>query len=222
MKLCHGTSERNIPRILKYGLQPRRRAESQWSKCPSHPLRVYLTNAYAFYFALQSAKKGEGLAVIEVDVDEENLCPDEDFAGQVTKGGELCGNVKLSTDLIVRTIQLRDLFDSYPEDKIVELAMDSLEYIGNASHFGPVDASRITRIAVVPADRAGEIIACEFDPCISIPNYRYCGHTYRDFQQSLFERFPYEIASASRDCKVEKSASNGRSRRRNGRVLPAK
>ena len=98
MKLYHGTSERVARLALQEGLLPRDESgvESHWEDCPSGEEYVYLTVAYAGYFAMQATDRDEDgrWAIIEIDTDllpdgDAHLYPDEDFLEQATRRQEL-------------------------------------------------------------------------------------------------------------------------------------
>ncbi len=81
-QLYHGTSIENADRIMKEGFRDRLALKKgNWAKkVESVGGHVYLTSAYPFFFARQAAKKGDKTAaVIKVEVDLEDLYPDEDF-----------------------------------------------------------------------------------------------------------------------------------------------
>lgn len=187
IKLCHGTGASLLDTIRHVGLQPRGESESKWDQCPSHPDRVYLTNAYAFYFAQNVAEHEEDLLIVEVEVDMAKLVPDEDFLGQSSRGTDWETDFP---DLIERTLAMRDAIDKMPRRQRQMLATSSIENMGNAAHMGRIFPAALRRIASVPYREMSRIVMQEFDPTISITNYRFMGERYRSFQESLFERFP--------------------------------
>ena len=85
MKLYHGTSERVARLAMTEGLCPRFESgvESVWEDHPSSEHYVYLTVAYAAYFAMNAAPEGERWAIIEIDTD---LLPDLAFLQQQIGG----------------------------------------------------------------------------------------------------------------------------------------
>lgn len=179
MKLYHGTSDRYLDSILRHGIRPRgRRKKSNWDSYPSRADCVCLTNAYAAYFAEQSAdrKKGERSLVIEVDVDETDsrLLPDEDFIAQA-----ISTRLKVSIESVHRGI--RDSLEGYAHH-----ALDSLTGLGNVCLKGTVKPESITRYAIVDFAKQQELWQFCLDPSISLLNYRFCGDKYRSVIEWLF------------------------------------
>ena len=70
IKLYHGTTTKHLDKILKQGITPRHDRPSNWDKHPSREDMVYLTNAYAIYFAQVCCdwEAGESPVVLEVFV----------------------------------------------------------------------------------------------------------------------------------------------------------
>jgi hypothetical protein len=92
MKLYNGTAGENVPAVLKHGIRPHRLTRKyNWKhSVASHKHAVYLTSAYAGYFAHQAAKTSK-LGVLEIDTDKldpELFRPDEDFLEQATRNGK--------------------------------------------------------------------------------------------------------------------------------------
>lgn len=190
--LAHGTSASRLPSILRDGIRPRGQTPSLWDACPSHPYRVYLSDAYAFYFAHHAVDDAdENAVIIEVEVPWSSLWPDEDCLGQMTDGTQGWAH-----DLRERTLQLLAETETWGAEQREHYARLSLQHIGNVSHQGTIPPSSIRRIAEVPRADIPRLVLNEFDPIISTINYRYLGATHRDFQSSLFERYPLVGAMA--------------------------
>lgn len=96
MRLYHGTTEAVARAALAQGLAPRSltQAKGNWDKHPSNPHAVYLTTAYAGYFAACASDDGNkwGLVEIETDLlDVARLVPDEDWLEQVSRTQAISG-----------------------------------------------------------------------------------------------------------------------------------
>lgn len=76
-RLYHGTSTRHLESILRNGICPRGRKRSVDKNWPSHPRRVYLSDAFAFKFGLDAMANKEGVVIFEVDT---GLLPSWNFA----------------------------------------------------------------------------------------------------------------------------------------------
>jgi hypothetical protein len=73
MKIYHGTTAKVAKQSLKHGLHPRIiHGNSNWkhSDTESNPYMVYLTTAYAPYFALNAiGDKDTHFGIVEIDLD---------------------------------------------------------------------------------------------------------------------------------------------------------
>lgn len=179
MLLYHGTTETVARLALKEGLKPRGRRKGNWESCPSHPQAVYLTNAYAGYYAICAIKPGERGAVIEIDetqLDPCKLAPDEDACEQLMRGRD-----GIKGTMIERTNYYRENLKQFRGQH-----KTSLRAMGTCAHLGKIPASAITRVAIFDP-RKISITSCFFlDPCISILNYRLVGNKYRGLTKWLF------------------------------------
>ena len=173
MRLYHGTGEAAARRILKEGIQPRGDGPSNWETESREDL-VYLTNAYAPYFAESAREPGESLAIIEVEVDESKLLPDEDFLEQASRRNGPCP----LSDIEERTCWYRDRLENF-----VHHAHDSLKRLGNACcyrvHVGAVVQASLVDMRKLPALRQLN------DPMISLLNYELYGARYRALTRTL-------------------------------------
>lgn len=135
--LYHGTSLRRLRNILDDGLQPRGDDDlGNWSGFPSKAGFVYLTDAYAGFFAQTSLDRTDPddlPVIVEVKVDERNLYPDEDILAQVW--AEAAGR------------PLREVHDMIDPKQHQDLWRDSLEGLGNVAHFGSIQPARVSRVA---------------------------------------------------------------------------
>src|SRR6266852_8190880 len=97
----HGTNESSARRALKRGILPREMSgkKGNWKDTvQSNPSMVYLTVAYAPYFAVLTTDfEKERVAIIQIDLDKldpDRLYPDEDFIEQALRDKRL-GKTKL-------------------------------------------------------------------------------------------------------------------------------
>lgn len=176
MKLYHGTSASNLDSIVARGLSPRGRKRGNWKDFPSRSDMVYLSTAYAPYFAMQSLKKDTTLLIVEVDtdlLDESRLHPDEDFVTQA---------IAAQKNIPIESIhgEIRRTLEHYQHHW-----KDSVNGLGNAAYKGTVPPRAITRLCTVDLSKQKNmILIC--DPSVSIINYRFCGERYRSIMPWLF------------------------------------
>jgi hypothetical protein len=190
MKLYHGTSEKAARVALKEGILPRglQGTNSTWDNCPSHPDCVYLTTAYAAYFAMNATSGNERWGIIEIDTDQLSpprggsvLIPDEDFLEQVTRGSKSLTDWGLPAEgMKLRTKWFRDHLLSF-----AHLWEESIKHLGNCALFGQVPPEAITRVAFYDPSSNPGMTMLAADPMISLMNYRICGPKYRALVQWL-------------------------------------
>lgn len=83
MILFHGTSDKFLRPIMRKGILPRAQTNRSTydGDLVSNPDRIYLTDVYPLQFALHAVEKhGGNILVAAVEVNEEILEPDTDFA----------------------------------------------------------------------------------------------------------------------------------------------
>jgi hypothetical protein len=179
MILYHGTSERHVERILKEGLRSRKytKMRSNFDKHPSHTEMVYLSNCYAPYFAANASKDGRW-AIIEVNVDEENLLPDEDFMEQASRGTHRIQTLSLEE----RTAEFKEDLQAYAEH-----ALDSLKHLGTVAHDGMIRDTEIERIALFDHSKNMYMAMMALDPTISLLNHKILGKHYENVTRWFFE-----------------------------------
>ena len=197
MLLYHGTSARHLSVILRAGLRPRRnKRESNWEHgAASNPDAVYLTTAYAPYFALCTLQgKRDKLAILEVDTGklrQSRLCPDEDFLEQATRlldkrGAKVSDHPEWgSLDMHARTAAYRSVMLSEYRDKWES----SVEHLGTCAYMGTVPASAITRYSIYALgskDSVPEVTHSLASPTITLANYRFVGGFYRKLTKWFF------------------------------------
>lgn len=137
---------------------------------------VYLTTAYAPYFAMMAEGEGNPV-VLEIDpalLRQDLFYPDEDFVAQA---------IREKTGLPLSEIheQVKQSLEDYQE-----FAAASLAALGNAAYKGTIPASAIVRACVISPDQQPASMMTACDPCISPLNYRFVGEKYRSLTAWLF------------------------------------
>ena len=166
--LYHGTSTKYLDKILKKGLTPRKSlgVKSNWD-AESRDDMIYLTSAYAPYFAQACVgSNGGDPLVLEVEVESNNLYPDEDFLEQYLRNKNITKG-----DIHERTKFYKDNLEVFKH-----YTKKSLNGLGNACHKGIIYPKRIRRYVVLDARK----IIMYSDPTITRANYTILGHHYNE------------------------------------------
>lgn len=206
-RLFHGTTEAHLPAILKDGIVPRDPGSmGNWEHtiCSNEGC-VYLTDAYALYFAfcatpIESFNKdasGARAVVLSLNVralDERSFLPDEDFLGQALPRGEDPRFKGRNVLEVTKEIDGRDYRHAW---------LASLRFLGTVAHEGPIPAHAITRIAFIKPEP--QLILAGHDPTITLDHYRILGERYRAFCRWAFTgeapppMVPYEVRAQMDD-----------------------
>lgn len=93
MILYHGTSTKHLDGILKNGLLPTKETGHEGNygnEVPSNEDTVYLTDAYAAYYAVGALDEDDDHdpVILAIEVDETSLFPDEDFIAECVSRAE--------------------------------------------------------------------------------------------------------------------------------------
>lgn len=175
MILYHGTTSRHLDSIREHGLLPRYdERPTRWDDNPSATDRVYLTNAYAVWFAWTAAEAGEKGVVVAVDVEEEFLVADEDYLAQTNWQDEALAFLQ-DMSLEQRTLYWKERAPSFPA-----MAQHSLTNLGTVAHMGPC----LDIVKIVEFD---PLVAIDHDPTISLMNFRMLGGQYRAMTKDFVE-----------------------------------
>jgi hypothetical protein len=174
IKLYHGTTTKHLDNILKQGITPRHDRPSNWDKHPSREDMVYLTNAYAIYFAQVCCdwEAGESPVVLEVLVDEKRLYPDEDFLEQASRNLTAEHWVEFNKNSIETKTSIfrQDLLNWQDQYQ------SSLNNLGNACYKGTIKPKNILRYSIL----SDCLKTWEHgDPSITLMNYMALGEKYR-------------------------------------------
>lgn len=162
---------------------PRGRRKGNWKhSILSRRDAVYLTNAYALYFAVNAQRnKDERLAIVEIDTAGLNpwlLVPDEDAIEQLNRGKD-----GLDGSLEQRTKHYRKELPRYVGHSQWEA---SLKALGNCAYMGHIAANAITRVAYIDVKQAPMLILAGMDPSITLMNYLIIGKKYRGLTKWIF------------------------------------
>jgi hypothetical protein len=187
VKLYHGTSTRHLKQILERGLLPRGgKSKGNWEhSVPSSRKHVYLTSVYAVHYAACSQRgnaykeTGESLLLLEVDTGKLlpwNMYPDEDFLYQGMKGN-FPGPSK-HVDMKSQTRWYRDNLAAWQG-----AWTDSVRSMGTCCHEGNINASAITRYAILPRSHSLRLMS---DPTVGIANHGIMGMFYRALTAHVF------------------------------------
>lgn len=185
MFLYHGTNRARAQKILREGFIKTggMGAPSNWKHTvESHPNAVYLTVAYAGYFAFTATKKKAKACVLEIDSDKlpGRLGADEDAIEQARR---MADDTPKDWDMKKRTQYYQQYIFNVEYTK-------SLQTLGNCTHEGPIPVSAITRIIEIDYDAMARMVVRGMDPQISVLNYRFMGGYYRAHTAWLAGRDP--------------------------------
>jgi hypothetical protein len=193
--LYHGTNAKNLNAILSKGIQPRGNKKGNWDAFPSRPDMIYLTTAYAPYFAIQSCDSGQKALILELDhnkLDQENLYPDEDFIVQ-------CLAAQNNQDIDDIHEDIKDTLECYQHH-----FEDSINGLGNVCYMGVVPPDAISRYCLIDPKTRSDLMMMSLDPSISLMNYRFCGSRYRSIISWLFgDRSDFEIGIGDNEAYLE-------------------
>lgn len=189
--MYHGTSANNVESILEHGIRPRGEEPSQWPMASAKD-RVYLTTAYAPYFAICTTqnRKEDTAAIIEVDlggVPNRLLAPDEDWCEQVSRAkanSSLPWVMELMTlagDMETRTAWFRDNIEMFQDNWDA-----SLKGLGTLTVLGTVPVGAITRVCTFKIRDNPLAAHTAMDPTITLTNYKILGDRYLALTEWFF------------------------------------
>lgn len=181
-KLYHGTTESVARGALQDGLLPRTSRKSNW-KIESSPFHVYLSVAYAPYFAASAAEEtSDKWGIVEIDTSKLNLeymRPDEDFLEQCSRT-EMDSNKGITIE--ERTAWYRSHLNEYRH-----LWMRSLETLGNCSYNGHILPEAVMRVAIFDRKSNPYIYMMAVDPCVTPLNFQFMHAKYEALTRWFFE-----------------------------------
>jgi hypothetical protein len=195
--LFHGTTGTVARIALKEGLKPRAATGRSNYTAASHPDAVYLTDAYAPYFAHNTRdtefKHGAGVVVVDTDkLSFINFAADEDTLEQVTRSdkGELSNLAREKKANIAKlSIWRRTEWFKSRQFEFVPHGANwqwSLRALGTCCYHGTITPDAIVKVIVWDdVDTAAELVLSSFDPSITIVNYNIAGARYRFLMQEF-------------------------------------
>jgi len=199
MKLYHGTSEQNFKEILSQGrLKPRRDSKrDNWNtKIKSRDDMVYLTNAYALYYAINAISevdwdnmhsKPTYAVILEIDtntLDQRLLCADGDALEQIKRHdkNELPGNWTVDR----RKIYYQEMCHKYRWDQ-------SIQTSGLCAYNGVIKRESFSRVAMIDVRLQSELCFQVFDMNIDARKFSGIeGVKYRTLSRWIFGDLPSE------------------------------
>lgn len=172
--IYHGTTvDVGLRVLLGEPLRPRDEDGGNWPACPSLRGHVYLTTAYAGYFAQAARDDGERrFSIVQVDfglLDKTALYPDEDYIGQA-----LHAQGDSREDLLALTAHARERIEDFRECWWMSLAD-----MGTVSHMGEIPSHALRRVSIVDGALAPNLSSRMMDPSITPLNYKLVGSEHR-------------------------------------------
>ncbi|MAZ56785.1 hypothetical protein CL653_03265 [bacterium] len=192
MLIYHGTSSRYLQNILKNGLHPRKKTKNSNWRTKSGSDRIYLSHAYAPYYAMNAIGNSEVDRPVILEIDTKdfnimNLVADEDYLEQVTRNRD---NLPNNWSITRRTIHYRQRARTMGFELENGSAFDSLKYLGTCAYLGDIPPSAITRVITWNPDKLSKLTWMVMDPTITLMNYKIVGKKYRWIQALLADREP--------------------------------
>ena len=160
-ELYHGTSVESAKKILEEGFVPDKKYN--WS-VKSKKGFVYLSKAYAPFYAMNAKSKSRKRAILQTCVPEDKLFPEDDFLMF------FLGKPKYTQEEL----------DKVKIEGYKNLYKASLKYMGNAS----AKAKDIRVMGSREFDATGLIMKC--DPVVSPTNYMICGKYYEELTKWIY------------------------------------
>lgn len=177
--LYHGTSGTVARLSLTEGLRPRGNKKSNWHMASGKD-RVYLTDAYAPYFASQASQNDDVWGIIKVStslLDIQSLVPDEDWLEQVGRGKD-----GITGSMAQRTRSYRG-----KAQRFAHHWPDSLRGLGTCAHLGRIPAEAIAAISLFSFKSNPYVGTMACDPSITLMNYTFMAPKYRALTRWFFE-----------------------------------
>lgn len=195
MFLFHGTTATNAHKALREGLKPRGLTGISNYKAQSHAKAVYLTDAYAPYFSMNTKDKDfkDGGAVLVIDTSKlsiAHLAADEDALEQASRHWpvEEYERTRVPLRLMSTNMQQRTLWFRQNQFNLAAFGYDwrwSLKVLGTCCYHGIITPSAMVKVVEWHDMDLAANIMMVFDPFITLANYRFVGAKYRYLLQEF-------------------------------------
>lgn len=127
---------------------------NNFPELPSHEDFVYLSLGYAVHYAFRNYRDDEKMMLVEVEVDEDCLYPDEDFIGAV-----IAEQTKREFDECVKEVDILEY----------QFAFKScFECTSLAAHLGSISPKRITNVYEIDDFNLGLALGADTSPTSGI------------------------------------------------------
>jgi len=179
MLLYHGTTDKFLPRILANGIQPRKLSKTKGNfahTIQSASDRVYLTDAYAPYFAdIAAAEHGGNPIVFAIDTNKISnlIVPDEDALEQVNRIQDKIKTIS-KKEMIQRTREFQREAEWFQKSGNFTYE-NSLATLGTCAVVGTVDREAILGYYTFHKGKSWQV----WDPTITPMNYYFMKNFYR-------------------------------------------
>jgi hypothetical protein len=187
MLLYHGTTTLRARMIEECGVilpRSRHKLRHNYYQMPSNPRSIYLTDAYALYFAYNGLRKQQAPNVTVFEIDGARLDPallraDEDAVEQVNRGKD---GLPEDWDMRRRTFYYRDVLDDLEPDAWKK----SLQAMGTCQYQAAIPLTAVTRVAHLTKAVHPAFMMAAIDPTITVVNYQIVGNKYKAMLHWLF------------------------------------
>jgi len=180
--LYHGTTQKKAKQIAKQGFIPGK--TYNWD-VESKKGFVYLSMAYAPFYAMSTNSSSKKLALIKVSVEGKDCYPEDDFVMRV----------------LGKATYTREELDKVKLEDYKHLWSESLKYMGNTA----IKPNKAKILGIRYFDSRNLIMKC--DPCITPMNFMVMGKYYQELSDWIFEG--KEILEFNQVTDIERMFQNG-------------
>lgn len=177
--LYHGTGSKHLASIKKHGLRGRKPGSvGNFPKIPSGLGRVYLSDTFALWYAMDGMPRSVMLEIDTSQLDPSCWYPDEDWISAASTTG-----AEEVSDRRARTLRARECAMQHPE-----LAGESLAAHGTVAYAATIPAQAITGIVAFTSEQLAALVVGGYDPSPGIQAHRILGGRYRAIHRWAFGR----------------------------------